>query len=167
MTFFKKYALMTIFAIVMVLIFLMTACNKSNDGGKGVTQTDMLFNLKNEYIGDASADVSILQALEVSNLGKYEIALTTDSKPYALTVNFSDISVPVDELNPKMKMYSFVLLALIENADKVCWNINTDTVTDSRSVSVEDANNEYNNIKDYGVSTDNLHSLLINIGYYK
>lgn len=59
MTFLKKYTLMTVFAIVMVLIFLMTACNKSNDGGKGVTQTDMLFNMKTEYIGDVSTDVSI------------------------------------------------------------------------------------------------------------
>ena len=156
-----------ILAMVFTLSLLLTACNKSDVGGKGVTQTDMLFNLKNEYIGNASADASILQALEVSKLGKYEIALTTDSKPYALIVNFNEISVPVDELNSQMKMYSFALLALIENADEICWNINTDTVTDNKIVTVEDANDEYNNIKDYGVSADDLHSLLVSIGYYE
>ena len=126
----------------------------------------MLFSHKNEYIGNASSDGSILQALGVSNLGKYEIALSTDSKPYTLTVNFSEINVSVDELDTKMQMYSYVLLALIENADEISWNINTDDAKDSKSVTIDDANKAYNNIKDCASSVDNLHSLLVNIGYY-
>ena len=158
-----------IVAMGLVLLFVVTtlvACGNKN-GGQGSTNTDMLFNKKCEYIGDASAVGSVLEALEISSLGNYDISLKTDTEPYALTVNFDKINVPADELNDKMQMYSYVLLALICNADEVHWNINTDDVKDSKTITIDEANKAYENIKDSATSVDKLHSLLVAVGYYK
>ena len=165
MKYIRKRISIAVLATLLILCFALSACNK-DAGGPGATTTDMLFSHKNEYIGDASADGAILQALNVSALGKYDISLETDSQPYSLTVNFSEINVPADELNSKMEMYSYVLLALIGNADEISWNINADDVKDSKSVTIDDADKAYGNIRDCAASVENLHSLLTNIGYY-
>ena len=61
-----------------------------------------------------------------------------------------------------MNMYSKILLALINNADEIHWKIN-----DVEKGIVTVSNIDIDNIKNYGESSEKLHSLLINIGYYQ
>jgi len=154
-------------------------------GGKGAEKENLkhdedykaehLFSLKNQYIGNASANSHLLTALEISKLGTYTIELKTDEKPYILTINFSKFDfIPrktsgiTDDMQYKSIMYqkSIILLTLIDNADEIKWNIKTDNIDDSYTVTVEEITKEYGNIKDYGKSLKQFYSLLVNIGYF-
>jgi hypothetical protein len=153
--------LVSLFVVTMLL-----ACD-NKDAGLGANNTNMLFNKKIEYIGDASAVGSVLEALDISSLGNYDISLKTNAKPLALTVNFNEINISADELNDKMQMYSYVLLALIGNADEVHWSINTDNIKGSRITTIYEANKIYDDVKSCFNSAESFHSFLVAIGYYK
>jgi hypothetical protein len=62
-------------------------------------------------------------------------------------------------------MYSYVLLALIGNADEIHWYVKPSEVM--YSVKVSEANKIHGNIKGCGASSENLQSLLYSIGYYQ
>ncbi|MDR1068451.1 MAG: DUF4825 domain-containing protein [Clostridiales Family XIII bacterium] len=153
--------------LILMLAFLLvlSACGKGDGGEKGMAMADVLFEQKNEFAGDASADGALLKTLEISKLGDYEIALKTDSRPYALEIKFSERRVTAEELSAEMQANACILLALIENADEIRWNSSADTGTGSQRLSVEDADKEYGDIKDYGTSSEKLRSLLTRMGY--
>lgn len=127
------------------------------------SQEYYLFSLKNEYIGNASADNQLAQAIGVPTLGNYTLELETTTRPYILIINFSNINLDAKELNTRMKNYSTILLALISNADEIHWSVNN---VKSGIVTASDVDSEYGNIKDYGNSVESLYSLLVSIGYY-
>ncbi|GHU61798.1 hypothetical protein FACS189418_2070 [Clostridia bacterium] len=161
----KKSMITTMIALILALSLV--ACNKKNGGENGVTTSKDLFSLKSEYIGNVSNNEKILQALEIPSLGTYTQELKTDATPYILTINFSKLNVTEEEFNSKMRMYSYVLLALIENVDEIHWNVETADFTESKSLTVADANKIVGNIKNSASSSEELQSLLVAIEYDK
>jgi hypothetical protein len=151
--------------IFLVLCIMLSSCGKKGEAAKGATKAEQLFSLKNPYIGNASANGAILEALAISNLGKYKFALETDTNPYTLTINFSEISVTEEVLNSKMEQYALILLALIENADEIHWNVDTDDVQQSGGISMEIADKQYSNIKQAAASVKSLQAFLDAVGY--
>ena len=137
-------------------------------------QTEELFSLKNKYIGDASANVKLLNALEISELANYTVELETSEKPYVLYINFDTID-PTNVTNEtltnfkgKMKMYSIILLALIENADEIHYNDRfCDCIDNIVKLKTSDLEETFGNIKDYGSTVEKMQSLLDKVGYYK
>jgi beta-lactamase regulating signal transducer with metallopeptidase domain len=90
---------------------------------EGVTDfAHALYNSKNPYIGNASADGKLLQLLGVSELGDYTIELTTTKEPYVLKVVFKDEVFDRDSLDMTMIHNATLLLALIDNASEIHWS---------------------------------------------
>ena len=138
------------------------------------TQAQYLFNLKNKYIGNASANTLLLEALEVSKLAKYKIELKTSEEPYILYINFDNIDPTnitdntISNFKNKMKINSVILLALIENADEIHYNDlycnRDDNIVNLKASDLEE---ELGNIKDYGKTIDKFQELLVKIEYNK
>ncbi len=135
---------------------------------KIATQSKYLFSLKNKYIGDAAANMKLLEALEISKLANYKIELKTSEQPYILHINFTNpINESITNFKRKMETYSIILLALIENVDEIHYNDRfCDCIDNIVRIKISDLEKKYGSIKDYGKSAENFHSLLINIGYY-
>ncbi|MDD4831529.1 MAG: DUF4825 domain-containing protein [Bacilli bacterium] len=138
------------------------------------TQAQYLFDLKNKYIGDNSADIKLLEALEVSKLANYTIELKISEKPYVLYINFEAID-PTNVTNDilsnfkrKMKQNSIILLALIENVDEIHYNDRfCDCVDNIVKLKASDLEKEYSNIKDYSKTVEKFQELLDKIEYNK
>lgn len=125
-----------------------------------------LYDLRNPYIGDASADGALLEAVGVSNLGSYTIELETDSKPYILRVVFENRQDNVVGLDNGMNRVSYLLLALIDNASEIqwrytCYEPDSDSIGEfTGSLSEADANAALNgDIKSYGQSAEKMTAL--------
>lgn len=79
--------------------------------------TAQLFALRTPYVGDASADMAILNALL---RGEYTIALQTETEPYGLTVRLPErTSEEIAALQPQLRDAGCALFVLIENLGEV------------------------------------------------
>lgn len=110
-----------IIAVISMMFFAMTGCASTKQTGAASSQ--VLFDARNKYIGDNSADLKLLGLLGIKDIGSYKIELQTSSEPYAMKITFLDIKPGIDEqkLNSEMKKDSALLIALIENAGKIEW----------------------------------------------
>jgi beta-lactamase regulating signal transducer with metallopeptidase domain len=81
-----------------------------------------LYDSKNPYIGDASADGRLLKALHVGSLGAYTIELQTSEEPYVLTVCFENEPEDPETVEREMSGIANILLALIDNCGEVRWS---------------------------------------------
>ena len=81
-----------------------------------------LYNAKNPYIGNASANGKLTQTLRIAwKLGNFKNELQTDSEPYGWTLNFED-SVPNSAVfEERIRDYASVLMALTGNLGEVSW----------------------------------------------
>ena len=129
----------------------------------------VLYDLRNPYIGDASADSALLQAMDIYNqLGSFTIELETQAEPYILRLNFADEITDATMFNTAMNAYAMLLLALIDNASEIQWRYNyTDISTGGSgiftgSLTTADATIALtgSDIKSYGQSVDKLQQLL-------
>ncbi len=90
-----------------------------------------LYNAKNPYLGNISADLNIASILEIStNLGAFKNQLQTANRPYGWTLNFEDPKSNKTEFEGTMKNYACVFMALIDNIGEVHWNYNIETGED-------------------------------------
>lgn len=118
-----------------------------------------LYSIKNKYIGDSSADMKIIDELKIAKDLNIEIKTNAEGN------NILIINVNGDKIgNLSYEEYSAILLALIENASEVHWNINN---TEHIEVTVDSIARKYANIKDYAKTPEELHSFLTSLGYYK
>ena len=132
-----------------------------------------LFTHKNPYIGDMSANGRLAMYLGIaSTLGEFQNSLQTTEEPYGWTIEFVDPVEGVNEayLNQKMTEYSYVLLALIENAGEISWNYtlqgDTENTRKMCTVTVGDATESMGeNIKAFAQSERKVQELLIRLGY--
>jgi beta-lactamase regulating signal transducer with metallopeptidase domain len=89
----------------------------------GVTElAQTLYDLKNPYIGDASGDGALLEALDISSkLGSHTLELETSGAPYILRLVFADPVTDGGAFDSAMINNAILLLALIDNASEIQW----------------------------------------------
>lgn len=116
-----------------------------------------LFQLRNPYIGDMSANGRIALTLGIgTELGQFQTELQTTEQPYGWTLKFLQPVTKEQEesFNYSMKKYACELLALIQNVDWISWKytletgqkdqVHTYTMTTDQASDLMDRN-----IKDY------------------
>lgn len=86
-----------------------------------------LYRAKNPYIGDASADGRLTQALGVGKLGGFTNELQTSQEPYGWTLRFADGVSNSAVFEDQMKRYACVLIALTGNLGEMNWVYTVET----------------------------------------
>ncbi|MDF2822431.1 MAG: peptidase BlaR1 [Clostridiales bacterium] len=82
-----------------------------------------LYDNKNPYIGNHIADGKILELLNIADeLGRFTIELQTSIEPYSIKLNFEDKVIDRADIDLAMQYYSYIILALIDNASEVHWS---------------------------------------------
>lgn len=131
-----------------------------------------LFEAKNPYIGNMSANGRIANILMISeNLGGYKNFLKTNEEPYSWKLIFAKELKPGEEefFNSKMTSCAFVLLALVDNVSIIEWeyevSLSGENEKKSFVVTKEEASIVLgDNIKNYSVSYEELQKLLYFVG---
>ena len=149
--------------LLMILLFSLTliACTSSSpEGEDNAIWAENLFANRNSYIGDNVADSDLLNVLAVSqNIGDYTLELQTETEPYALIIHFA-----CEEKKPELiEKYAYVLLALIENVEKISWTF-SDEATGELDVDTANANLSQN-IKSFGKSKSTVEKLLLELDF--
>lgn len=130
-----------------------------------------LYEIRNPYIGDMSANGRIAMYLGIaSNLGNFQNSLQTVEEPYGWTMEFVDAIAKTNEVsfNKRMTEYAYYLLALIENAGEISWNYTVEGEENERktyTVTVDDATNYMGEeIKSYAQSERKVQELVNRLG---
>jgi len=162
-------------AAVLLIILISAGCTFTgaqqshgpNDNGADVSYAQKLYESRNQYIGNASGDSSLLEAIGVSEkLGSYKIELETKNEPYVLRIIFTDKVTDAAVLDSAMNKYAMLLLALIDNASEIQWQYSVDQSTGGNgsftgSLNVDEASLSLgNDIKSFAQSADQVQSLL-------
>lgn len=162
--------------LILIMILLttlnMTACRNNNEKSMKSTTlktnpySQQLFDSRNMYIGNNSADGKILSLLGIrKKLGGFKIELQTTQEPYSIKLNFQDKVNKRDEFDLRMQKYALIMLALIDNAGEVQWSYisteNDEAVQINANVSLKDAKNILaKNVKEYGKTQNQVQELL-------
>lgn len=104
--------------------------------------TAKLYEAKNPYVGDMSANANIASLLRVSNrVGSFTNELQTDTEPYGWTLLLDDSVAAENEkrIKEEMQKCSCVLLAEIENLGTVTWKYETAAGKQTFTVTTADA----------------------------
>lgn len=81
-----------------------------------------LYAAKNPYIGNASANGKLSQALRIGwKLGDFKNELQTSAEPYGWTLNFEDGVSDSAVFEKRIRDYACVLMALTGNLGEVSW----------------------------------------------
>jgi len=167
----------TIILALIVVVMLITVCigctftgaqDKTDSSRYISAYAQALYDSRNSYIGDASADEKLVGAIEISKeLGGYTIELETEKEPYILRIVFSDEVADTVTIEDTMNKNSMLLLALIENASEVQWQYNFmdknmgGIISRTGSLSIDDASALADgDIKSFGQSASQVQSLL-------
>ena len=95
----------------------------NSDGAVTGRQANALYRARNPYIGNMSSNGRIAGELGIAKaLGNFKNELQTSHEPYGWTLNFEDSVSNSAAFEEKMKAYSCVLIALIDNLGQVSWN---------------------------------------------
>lgn len=127
-------------------------------------QTKLLFEAKNLYIGDMSANGRLAMLLGIAEkLGNFRSTLQTEKEPYGGTLEFSEEWEAEDEewKNQKMYDYACILLALIDNCGEIHWTYQVGE--EAYTVDVDEAAADSylpKPVKSYGESLESLQELL-------
>lgn len=131
--------------------------------------TAKLYEAKNPYVGDMSANASIASLLRVGNrVGSFTNELQTDAEPYGWTLLLDDPIAAEHEKSTKdeMRRCSCVLLAEIENLGTVSWKYETEAGEKTFIVTASDASKLVGqNIKTCAASASELQNLLNKLGF--
>lgn len=106
------------------------------------TNTAALYMAKNPYVGDISANMKLAMLLGIQEtLGNYTHELQTQKQPYGWTLVLENTIYGAQQaqLEEKMKSYSYVLLATVENLGYVTFEYNTENGEKSLTVTEKDA----------------------------
>lgn len=78
---------------------------------------------RSAYLGDANRTMALAAAVGVGAVGSSTFALSTDRRPYVLTIEFASLADGVTPTlaNELMTDRAALLLATIRNADEVRW----------------------------------------------
>ena len=128
-----------------------------------------LYEAKNPYVGDMSANANIASLLRVGNrVGSFTNELQTDAEPYGWTLILEDPIAAENEKRTKeeMRRCSCVLLAEIENLGTVSWKYETKAGEKTFTVTATDASKlAGQDIKTCAASASELQNLLNELGF--
>ena len=131
--------------------------------------TAKLYEAKNPYVGDMSANVNIASLLRVGNrVGSFTNELQTDAEPYGWTLLLDDPIAAESEKSAKeeMRRCSCVLLAEIENLGTVSWKYETEAGEKTFTVTASDAAKLVGrDIKTCAASASELQKLMNELGF--
>ena len=131
--------------------------------------TARLYEAKNPYVGDMSANANIASLLRVGNrVGSFTNELQTDAEPYGWTLLLDDPIAAENEKSTKeeMRRCSCVLLAEIENLGTVTWKYETEAGEKTFTVTASDASKlAGQDIKTCAASASELQNLLNDLGF--
>lgn len=131
--------------------------------------TARLYEAKNPYVGDMSANANIASLLRIENhVGSFTNELQTDAEPYGWTLLLNDPIAAENEksIKDEMRRCSCVLLAEIENLGTVSWKYETDAGEKTFTVTASDASKlAGQDIKTCAVSASELQNLLNDLGF--
>lgn len=102
----------------------------------------LLFDAKNPYVGDMTANQRVADALGISGLfGPYTNELRTSAQPYGWDLNLqrSFTAEEAEQVRKWMERYACAMLATIGNLGYVTWNYSVDGTEQSCTVTAEDA----------------------------
>ena len=104
--------------------------------------TSSVYHTRHPYIGDMSANGSTVTALNlVGQFGNFTNDLQTEEVPYEWKMIFAD-SFPEHlkaDAREELKAYAYVILAVIDNLDRVTYEYTTDGEAYELTVTSEDA----------------------------
>ena len=131
--------------------------------------TARLYEAKNPYVGDMSANANIASLLRIGNrVGSFTNELQTDAEPYGWTLILDDPIAAENEKSTKeeMRRCSCVLLAEIENLGTVSWKYETEAGEKTFTVTATDASKlAGQDIKTCAASASELQNLLNELGF--
>lgn len=177
---FRKRGIRISFLIGMICVLTIAACaaNPFIRNSNSQVKTDSksystnLYQCRNPYIGDNSADSRLLMALNIpEEYGRHTMELETSEKPYILRINFEKEVTDRGTFDRKMCNYASLLLALIDNADEIQWSYPYVQQGETNRITVYwDAQNlkamGIDDIKSYGKSAAKVQSLWNYLNHY-
>ena len=154
--------------LTLICCSLLIACSRSEESLVKTPSeyAQQLFEAKNPYIGDNSADIKILELLNIQKeFGNYHIELEADQEPNIIKLNFEEKPILSEEFQDK----SFLILALIKNANEVQWsypdNEDGEEVLITWYMNEKDATTILNkDIKSFDENAESLQELLDELG---
>jgi beta-lactamase regulating signal transducer with metallopeptidase domain len=176
----RQKAVVWAVAAVVVLIAVCVGCTFTGaqtpvasaepSASDGVTErAQELYDSRNPYEGDASADNALLKTIGVPEAyGQYSLELETAKEPYVLRLVFEKAVTESGAFNEDMIDIATLLLALIDNVSEIQWRYNMiDKSADASgvftgSLTAADAAAALNtkDIKEYGKSAADVQALL-------
>lgn len=127
-----------------------------------------LYEAKNPYVGDMSANANIASLLRVSNrVGSFTNELQTDAEPYGWTLLLEEPVAQEKEkgIKEEMQKCSCVFLAEIENLGTVTWKYETEAGKETFTVTAAEASKLVGqDIKTCASSASELQALLDTLG---
>ncbi len=127
-----------------------------------------LYNARNKYVGDISANLNLAEILEIGkDLGGYQNQLQTTTVPYGWTLEFENNTLNAAIFDGKMKNYACVLMALIDNIGEVHWSydVSGDPVKHSNVITQEQCSDYVGaSIKSFSDSPEEVQQLLDFLG---
>lgn len=120
-----------------------------------------LYKTKHPYIGDMSANASVVGALKLADkLGNFKNSLQTKTEPYGWTLEFENMITKEDLFNSRMTQYGYVMLSLIDNLSEISWSYDNGTEIVTKTVTLDDAKNVMGkDIKKYSQSISQFQTL--------
>lgn len=113
-----------------------------SNGSSISAMTSSVYHTRHPYIGDMSANGSTVTALNlVGQFGNFTNDLQTEEVPYEWKMIFAD-SFPEHlkaDAREELKAYAYVILAVIDNLDRVTYEYTTDGEAYELTVTSEDA----------------------------
>ncbi|MCI5937269.1 MAG: DUF4825 domain-containing protein [Eubacterium sp.] len=121
------------------------------------------YNAKHAYIGDAVQDNWLTYKLGVGeHFGEYTQELQTTKQPYEWKMILSQkITGNETEEQEKMKAYSYVMLALVDNAEVISWHYETAEGSQTYRVTADEATAELKkDVKSYAEAAKKTQELM-------
>jgi len=159
-----------VLSVVLLSVFLLTNPLTAKDPYEveetKAYQVDNLIEFKNPYVGDASNVGNLISQLPYAEF-RQGMSLQTENTPYGITAKYdftaSDINLNLIESN--LHNNALVMFALIDNVDRIDFNLYTDNGKQNLHFSREQLQQNYDkDLREYATDRSDFEILLNSIG---
>ena len=115
--------ILALMALLLTALFCFSGCSKA-DTKEENTFVSSLYEAKNPYIENTSADNDLVRLTGLGGNGKFTIEVQDASHPYTLMIRYMylDNDVNLESMDSTMVSAAAVLLALIGDCEQVSWS---------------------------------------------